>query len=153
MKFSEIISPTQIILDLKARDRWGAIEELIGYLVEQNQISESRRESVLEAVKSREMSMSTGIGFGIAMPHTATDAINHVVTILARSNSGINYESLDSQPVKLMLLFLVPQGQTQENLRAMALIARFLNNRDFRELAEHATTPEEIYEFILQREK
>ena len=152
MKFSEIISPSQIVLDLKSTDRWLAIEELVGILVEQQCIEGPRRESVIQAVKNREKTMSTGIGFGIAIPHASTDAIAKVTAVLARSSRGINFDSLDNQPVRLVVLFLVPTGQYQQHLKTLASISRFLNDREFREQAEHSKTPEEIYQLIVRRE-
>jgi len=152
MRFSEIISPAQIILDLKTTDRWAAIEELVNQLVAQKHIQESRREAVIQAVKNREKTMSTGIGFGIAIPHTFTDAIEKVTAILACSSKGINFDALDNQPVKLVLLFLVPTGQYQQHLKTLASISRFLNDRQFREKAEQVKTADELYELILKRE-
>jgi len=152
MKFSEIISPEQILLDLKATDRWLAIEELVTSLVKQKKINESRRDSVIQAIKNREKTMSTGIGFGIAIPHASTDAISKVTAVLARSSKGINFDSLDNQPVKLVVLFLVPAGQYQQHLKTLASISRFLNDREFREQAEQAHSPEELYQLIQRRE-
>jgi fructose-specific phosphotransferase system IIA component len=152
MKFSEIISPQQIILDLKATDRWLTIDELIDCLVTQNLIPKDRRESVIEAVKNREKTMSTGIGYGIAIPHCSTDAIQKVTAVMARSTKGISFDSLDNQPVKLVVLFLVPTGQYLQHLKTLTSISRFLNDRKFREDAETAKTPEDIYQMIVKRE-
>ena len=152
MKFSEIISSNQIVLDLKAPDRWVAIEELVGILVSQKCIEDSKRDVVIQAVKNREKTMSTGIGFGIAIPHASTDAIGKVTAVLARSTGGINFDSLDNQPVKLVVLFLVPAGQYQQHLKTLASISRFLNDRDFREQAEQARTANDLYQLILKRE-
>ena len=152
MKFSEIISPEQILLDLQATDRWATIEEMVGWLVKQKRIEESRRDAVIQAVKTREKSMSTGIGFGIAIPHASTDAIDKVTAALARSSKGINFDSLDNQPVKLVVLFLVPTGQYQQHLKTLSSISRFLNDREFRERAEQAKTAEELYQLIVKRE-
>jgi fructose-specific phosphotransferase system IIA component len=152
MNFSEIICPNQIVLDLKATDRWIAIEELVNILVSQKCIDPARRDSVIQAVKGREKTMSTGIGFGIAIPHASTDAISKVTAALARSSTGINFDSLDNQPVKLVVLFLVPAGQYQQHLKTLASISRFLNDREFREQTEQVKTAEELYQLILKRE-
>lgn len=152
MKFSEIISPSQIVLDFKATDRWIAIEELVKLLVEQKCIDPARQNAVIQAVKNREKTMSTGIGFGIAIPHASTDALTKVTAALARSSQGINFDSLDNQPVKLVVLFLVPSGQYQQHLKTLASISRFLNDREFREQAEQAKTPEDLYQLIVKKE-
>jgi len=152
MKFSEIIGPDQVILDLKATDRWVAIEELVNILVAKKYIEAWRRESVIQAVNNREKTMSTGIGFGIAIPHASTDAITKVTAIFARSPHGINFFSLDNQPVKIIVLFLVPAGQYQQHLKTLASISRFLNDREFREQVEQVKTPVELHQLILKRE-
>lgn len=152
MKFSETINPTQIILDLKAKDRWKAIEEIVHHLVEKHNELAQFEQNILEAVKLREESMSTAIGFGVAIPHASTSAVPTVTSVFARSSSGIEYDSLDAQPVKIMVLLLTPTGQAQEHLKTLANISRFMNNRDFREKAENAKTADEIYQLIRTRE-
>ena len=152
MKFSEIITPAQISLDFKAADRWVAIEGLVDILVAQKHIDPARKDAVVQSIKTREKTMSTGIGFGIAIPHASTDAIGKVTAVFARSSTGINFDSLDNQPVKLVVLFLVPAGQYQQHLKTLASISRFLNDREFREQAEQAKTAEEIYQLIVKKE-
>jgi mannitol/fructose-specific phosphotransferase system IIA component (Ntr-type) len=152
MKFSEIINPTQIILDLKATDRWTAIEEIVNHLTRTHQDLQKQHDTILAAIKHREENMSTAIGFGVAIPHASTSAVGNVTSILARSSAGIDYDSLDAQPVKIMVLLLTPVGHTQEHLRTLANISRFMNNRDFREKAENAKTAEEIYQLIVTKE-
>ena len=116
MTLSEIVQAEHIVPDLQATDRWEAIDELIGQLVSSGSIKEEDREAITEVVKKRENSMSTGIGFGIGIPHAATDMIGDVVGALGRSKAGIDFEALDNQPVNLVVLFLVPQGQFQKHL-------------------------------------
>ena len=80
--------------------------------------------------------MSTGIGFGIGIPHASTDLIYEVVGALGRSQKGVNFDALDNQPVKLVMLFLVPQGQFQKHLHTLANIAKLLHKADFRQALE-----------------
>jgi len=89
-------------------------------------------------VKKRENSMSTGIGFGIGIPHASTDLIYEVVGAFGRSKKGVDFDALDNQPVKLIMLFLVPQGQFQKHLHTLANIAKLLHNKDFRQALEEA---------------
>ena len=86
------------------------------------------------AIKKRESAMSTGIGFGIGLPHASTDAISEVVGTIGRSSEGIQFEAVDGQPVNLVLLFLVPQGQFQKYLHTLANIAKLLNRAEFRDV-------------------
>ena len=125
-----------MIFDLAARDRWEAIDELIGNLVAGGKIKPENKPAIIAAVKKRETSMSTGIGFGIGIPHASTDLIYEVVGALGRSRNGVNFDALDNQPVKLVMLFLVPQGQFQKHLHTLANIAKLLHKADFREALE-----------------
>ena len=82
-------------------------------------------------VKKRETSMSTGIGFGIGIPHASTELITEVVAAFGRSKQGVNFDALDNQPVHLVTLFLVPAGQFQKHLHTLAGIAKVLRRDDF----------------------
>ena len=138
MDLADILTREQISPDLQATNRWEAIDELIGSLVTTGKIQPGDREAVTNAVKKRETSMSTGIGFGIGIPHASTDLIYEVVGALGRSKTGVNFDSLDNQPVKLVMLFLVPQGQFQKHLHTLANIAKLLHKAEFREALEKA---------------
>ena len=150
MKLSEIINGKNIISELKATDRWEVIDEMVGNLVESGVLRESAREPILDSIKKREASMSTGIGFGIGIPHASTDLIDEVVGALGRSTDGINFEALDNQPVILVVLFLVPQGQFQKHLHTLANIAKRLHNPEFRKLLEDASDADAMLEIIQQ---
>ena len=150
MTLSEIVQVDHIEPNLRACDRWAAIDELIDKLIASEAIKEKDREGIVEVVKKREKSMSTGIGFGIGIPHAATESIEEVVGALGRSKAGIDFEALDNQPVNLVVLFLVPQGQFQKHLNTLANIAKLLHNRDFRESIENASDAEAIQQIISQ---
>jgi len=138
MDLADILSQEQIITDLRATNRWEAIDELIEKLVVTDKIMAEHRDAITAAVKKRETSMSTGIGFGIGIPHASTDLIYEVVGALGRSKAGVNFDALDNQPVKLVMLFLVPQGQFQKHLHTLANIAKLLHKADFRQALEAA---------------
>ena len=123
MDLGDILSKEQIITDLQATDRWQAIDELINNLVSTGKIKAEHHDAIAAVVKKRESSMSTGIGFGIGIPHASTDLIAEVVGALGRSRKGVNFDALDNQPVNLVMLFLVPQGQFQKHLHTLANIA------------------------------
>ena len=138
MDLADILTKNQILPDLQATTRWEAIDELIGNLVATGKIPPGDRDAVTAAVKKRETSMSTGIGFGIGIPHASTDLIFEVVGALGRSRGGVNFDALDNQPVKLVMLFLVPQGQFQKHLHTLANIAKLLHKAEFRDVLEKA---------------
>ncbi len=148
MDLGDIISPEQIKPELQATDRWEAIDELINTLVESGKIKPENREAIVSVVKKRESSMSTGIGFGIGIPHASTDLIYEVTGALGRSRNGVNFDALDNQPVNLVVLFLVPQGQFQKHLHTLAKIAKLLHKKEFRQALETAPDARTMYGII-----
>lgn len=148
MTLADILSKEQIITDLQANNRWEAIDELVNNLVSCGKIKPEHREAIAAVVKKREQSMSTGIGFGIGIPHASTDLIGDVVGSLGRSTKGVNFDSLDNQPVNLVMLFLVPQGQFQKHLHTLANIAKLLHNKEFRQILENGPDAATMFEAI-----
>ena len=98
MNLGDILSPAQIIPEMQASNRWEAIDELLTNLISTAKIKQEHREQIAAVVKKRESSMSTGIGFGIGIPHASTDLIYEVVGALGRSKKGVNFDALDNQP-------------------------------------------------------
>src|SRR5437588_6865421 len=148
MDLGDILGVENILPDLKAGDRWESIDELINNLVATGKIKSEHREAIATVVKRRESSMSTGIGFGIGIPHASTDLIYEVVGSLGRSKQGINFDALDNQPVNLAMLFLVPQGQFQKHLHTLANIAKLLHKAEFRQALEQAPDAEAMLQII-----
>jgi mannitol/fructose-specific phosphotransferase system IIA component (Ntr-type) len=148
MNLGDILSPELIVPELKAKDRWEAIDELIDRLVQTGRVSQEHQAAVAAVVKRRESTMSTGIGFGIGIPHGSTDLIGEVTGALGRSSSGVSFDALDSQPVKLVMLFLVPQGQFQRHLHTLKEIAKLLHKPELRQALEQAPDGEAICETI-----
>jgi mannitol/fructose-specific phosphotransferase system IIA component (Ntr-type) len=151
MSLANLLSTDQIIPEMKANDRWPAIVELVDLLVEQTKIRPEDRESILASLKQREETMSTGIGFGIAIPHCSSERLNEVVAAFGRSSSGIEFDALDNAPVKFVVLFIVPKNQFQTHLRTLASIAKFLNDRSVRESLAEAKSADEISNIFRDR--
>ena len=148
MDLGDILGKEQIVPDLRATTRWEAIDELIENLVVTGKISPQHKDAIVAVVKKRESSMSTGIGFGIGIPHASTNLINEVVGALGRSRRGVNFDALDNQPVSLVMLFLVPQGQFQKHLHTLANIAKLLHKSDFRQALEQAPDADSMLQII-----
>jgi len=104
MSLASLLSAEQIIPEMKATERWPAIVELIDLLVSLGKIKPEDRESILASLKQREETMSTGIGFGIAIPHASSDRLDEVVAAFGRSTTGIEFDALDNAPVKFVVL-------------------------------------------------
>jgi mannitol/fructose-specific phosphotransferase system IIA component (Ntr-type) len=151
MSLANLLSAEQIIPEMKATDRWPAIVELIDLLVQLGKIKEADRDPILAALKQREETMSTGIGFGIAIPHCSSDRLEEVVAAFGRSTTGIEFDALDNAPVKFVVLFIVPKNQFQTHLRTLASIAKFLNDRSVRESLANAKSADEILSIFRER--
>ena len=148
MDLGDILGPEQIIPEMSAGNRWEAIDELIKNLVTTGKIKPENLDAISAVVKKRESSMSTGIGFGIGIPHASTDLIYEVTGALGRSRKGVNFDALDNQPVNLVVLFLVPQGQFQKHLHTLAKIAKMCHKKEFRQALEVAPDAKAMYEII-----
>ena len=148
MNLGDILTLDTILPDLTAANRWEAIDELVTQLVKTGKVRSENREAIVGVVKKRESSMSTGIGFGIGIPHASTDLIQEVVGALGRSKKGIEFDALDNQPVNLVVLFLVPQGQFQKHLHTLASIAKLLHVKEFRQELEQAADAAQMFEII-----
>src|ERR1700737_2368042 len=151
MSLASLISAEQIIPEMKATERWPAIVELVDLLVSQSKIKPEARDNILASLKQREETMSTGIGFGIAIPHCSSDQLDEVVAAFGRSISGIEFDALDNAPVKFVVLFIVPKNQFQTHLRTLASIAKFLNDRSVRDSLASAKSAEEISAIFRER--
>ncbi len=148
MTLGNLLSANAILPEMQATERYAAIAELVNLLVDRDQIAPEDEETVLNALRAREETMSTGIGFGIAIPHASSDKVSKVVACFGRSSAGIEFESLDNQPVRFVVLFVVPKDQFQTHLRTLAAIAKFLNDRGVREKLGEAKTGAEILEIF-----
>jgi mannitol/fructose-specific phosphotransferase system IIA component (Ntr-type) len=140
MNLGDLLTVEQILPEMKSTERWTAIVELVELLVSVGKIKADDKETVLSALRAREETMSTGIGFGIR--------VKEVVAAFGRSSHGIEFESLDNAPVRFIVLFVVPKDQFQTHLRTLAAIAKFLNDRSVRESLAAAKTSQEILQIF-----
>ena len=144
MLLKDVLTEELIVPDMEATDRWEAIEELIDHMVTCGKIAAEHREAIVQVVRKREQSMSTGIGFGVGLPHASTDLIEEVVGVFGRSTKGIEFDALDNKPVNLVLLFLVPQGKFQQHLNTLANIAKVLQDGRLRQALGEAVSATEM---------
>ena len=145
MMLHELITePEQVVADLQATDRWATIDELMTVFVRTGRITDGDAEAVAGAVRNREESMSTGIGNGIGIPHAPSEHVDRVQALLAIAHHDVDFEALDGEPVRIVVLFVVPQNQFQEHLNTLANIARVLGDEDTRRQFREATTPEQV---------
>lgn len=153
MTLADLLSVEQIVPQMQATERWAAIVELTHLLVGVGKIKPEDEETVLAALRRREETMSTGIGFGIALPHASSDRVGEVVAAFGRAPAGIEFDSLDNAPVRFIVLFVVPKDQFQTHLRTLAAIAKLLNDRQVREALAGAETAAEILGIFQRKAK
>jgi mannitol/fructose-specific phosphotransferase system IIA component (Ntr-type) len=144
MNLTDILSAEQVVPKVSATDRWGLIDTLVDHLMRIGKIRSEDREAVRKALKDREATKTTGIGYGIAIPHASIAGIQDVVAVVARLDPPIDFQALDGQPVRLCVLFLTPQGQFQRHLQTLSAFARFLSDKERRQKLEGAQTEEEM---------
>jgi mannitol/fructose-specific phosphotransferase system IIA component (Ntr-type) len=148
VNLADILSPDQIVPKLSATDRWNLIDALVDVLVRTGKIRPEDRQVVSTAVKDREATKSTGIGYGIAMPHASVPCVQQVVAVLARVQPAIDFQALDNQPVSICVLLLTPQGEFQQNLQTLSAFARFFSDKTRRQQLEAAGSAEEIFALL-----
>jgi len=150
MTLVNLLSVEQIIPQMASGERWAAITELVDILVRVGKIKAEDRAVVFDAIQ-REGTMSTGIGFGIAIPHASSDKVDEVVVAFGRSTQGVQFDALDGEPVFFIVLFVVPKDQFQTHLRTLAAIAKFLNDKAVRDDLAGAADAAEILRIFENR--
>ncbi|MEZ6013618.1 MAG: PTS sugar transporter subunit IIA [Planctomycetota bacterium] len=135
MKPSELLEEADLVLDFQPADKWHAIRALVDHLVARGRLPAARAAEVLEAILSRERSMSTGIEHGIAIPHAAVDEVETVVAAMGviRAEGGVDFEGIDGQRTRLVVLLVIPRNQKLLHIRTLADIARVLQKSRVRE--------------------
>ena len=150
-KIADYICLETINLDLKSKNKNSVIRELYDNIKSTGKIKDEALG--YKDVCLREEMGSTGIGKGVALPHTKTKAVDEVVLTLGISKEGVEYGSVDEESVKILFMFLCPEEKTQEYLKVLARISRWIREESFRERLLKAKSKEEIMEIIKNEEK
>ncbi|MBI3893537.1 MAG: PTS sugar transporter subunit IIA [Candidatus Wallbacteria bacterium] len=150
MKLTNLIEPDLIKLELASGTKPQVLEELINLMVETSRIKD--RDEFVKAVMDREAICSTGIGKGIAIPHSRNTSITEVTVALGRSRAGIDFDALDNEPVHLVFLLAAPMNAGNVYLKALARLSRLLRMPEFRQAIMEANTKEDIIRIIEERE-
>jgi len=146
MKLIDLLDKENITLDMKAHDKKSAIKELINLLVESGKVKDA--DEVFRAVYEREKIGTTGIGQNVAIPHGKTTAIKKITGAVGISRKGIEFQSLDGEPVNIVFLLLGPEDISGEHLKALARVARLFKDKFTRDALKNAESPERIIEII-----
>lgn len=144
MKFCDFVSTEAIQSDMASVDKEGAIRELVGNLVDAGQIKSDDAEGIVGAIMKREELGSTGIGRGIAVPHTKHPSVDKLVGTVGVSQEGVEFQSLDGEPVQLFFLLVSPPDRPGDHLRALENISRQLRDDMFCKFLKQSKTRDDI---------
>jgi fructose-specific phosphotransferase system IIA component len=150
MILSQILQPSCVKVPLEARDKRSAITELIDVLDAGKLLS--NKEVALQAVLTREQTRSTGIGSGIAIPHGKCNVVKELTIAVGIAGSPIDFGSVDSKPVSIIILLLSPSDQTGPHIQALAKISRLMLDETFRNNLQKAASAQEVCELLSNRE-
>ncbi|SUO89580.1 PTS fructose transporter subunit IIABC [Streptococcus uberis] len=142
MKIQDLLKKDLMLLDLQATSKEAAIDEMISRLVSKNVVSDF--DTFKKGIMARESQTSTGLGDGIAMPHSKNAAVREASVLFAKSNSGVDYESLDGQPTDLFFMIAAPDGANDTHLAALAQLSQYLLKDGFADKLRQATSADEV---------
>ncbi|MCD1276934.1 fructose-specific PTS transporter subunit EIIC [Streptococcus sinensis] len=142
MKIQDLLRKDVMLLDLQATEKTAAIEEMIQSLVKHGYVTDF--ETFKEGILAREALTSTGLGDGIAMPHSKNAAVKEATVLFAKSNKGVDYESLDGQPTDLFFMIAAPEGANDTHLAALAELSQYLMKDGFAEKLRKVSSPDEV---------
>ncbi|MHC5267918.1 PTS fructose transporter subunit IIABC [Enterococcus sp. LJL98] len=142
MKINDLLLKNAMIMDLKARSKQAAIEEMVDKLFEVGSISDI--ETFKAGILTREAQTSTGLGDGVAMPHAKNEAVTRPTVLFAKSAQGVDYEALDGQPTFLFFMIAAPEGANDTHLQALAALSRRLMEPEFLHQLKQTKTPDDV---------
>jgi mannitol/fructose-specific phosphotransferase system IIA component (Ntr-type) len=150
MELSKLITLDRVRVPISATEKYAVITELIDLLAETGGLVD--RDLALDAVIKRENERTTGIGYGLAIPHGKTEGCKKLAMAAGKPAQPVDFQSLDQRPVTFVVLLISPPDQTGPHIQALAKISRLMNIEQFRSAVDKATAAEELYEAIRTHE-
>ena len=142
MKIQDVLNKNVMLFNLQATDKEGVINEMVQSLVDNGVVTDF--ETFKTGIMNREAQTSTGLGDGIAMPHSKNEAVKEATVLFAKSNKGVDYASLDGQPTDLFFMIAAPEGANDTHLAALAELSKYLMKPGFADKLRQASTPEQV---------
>ena len=150
MQLSKLLTADRIRVPLKAAEKTDVITELIDVLAATGGLAE--RDAARQAVHNREAARTTGIGYGLAIPHGKSDGCKKLVMAAGKPAQPVDFQSLDQRPVTFVVLLVSPPDQTGPHIQALAKISRLMNIEEFRSAVDNAEAAGELYAAIASHE-
>ncbi|MQW23830.1 MULTISPECIES: fructose-specific PTS transporter subunit EIIC [unclassified Lactococcus] len=151
MEIKDLLNKKVMILDLKSTTKEAAIDEMVNQLVETGFVTDFA--TFKAGILAREAQTSTGLGDGIAMPHSKNGAVKEAVVLFARSQAGVDYASLDGQPAQVFFMIAAPEGANDTHLAALAELSKFLLQDGFKDKLLAARSADEISNLFIKKEE
>ena len=153
MRMSEFIVHEAISAELKAGNKEGVIREMVENLRLAGYFKGNEADDVVKAILKRELLSSTGIGDGVAIPHAKHPSVDRLVGAVAVTPKGVPFDSVDNDPVFVLVMLISPQERPSEHLRALEGVSRCLKDKDFVRSLRQATTPQQIWDLICNHDR
>jgi PTS system fructose-specific IIA component len=153
MVLSENLNPLSILVNSESKTRWDIIKEMVAHAVRNSLIPAGTENDITQALIEREKSMSTGIGKGVAIPHCTVTNVDDIVVLMATNGKGINFDAIDSLPVKIVIMLLVPKSKLTQHIKTLANIAKVMSDDGFKDRILSFTKADELLDFIKTYEK
>ena len=142
MKIQDVLNKNVMLFDLQATDKEGVINEMVQSLVDNGVVTDF--DTFKAGIMNREAQTSTGLGDGIAMPHSKNEAVKEATVLFAKSNKGVDYASLDGQPTDLFFMIAAPEGANDTHLAALAELSKYLMKPGFADKLRQASTSDQV---------
>ena len=142
MKIQDVLNKNVMLFDLQATDKEGVINEMVQSLVDNGVVTDF--DTFKAGIMNREAQTSTGLGEGIAMPHSKNEAVKEATVLFAKSNKGVDYASLDGQPTDLFFMIAAPEGANDTHLAALAELSKYLMKPGFADKLRQVSTPDQV---------
>ncbi|TWU18172.1 PTS sugar transporter subunit IIA [Allorhodopirellula heiligendammensis] len=148
MKFSDFVKKGAIRANLQSTTKEAVINELVESLLEAGEIAADQRDDIIAAIMKREELGSTGIGRGVAVPHTKHPSVSELVGTVGVSEAGVDFDSLDGERVQLFFLLISPPERPGDHLRALENISRQLRDESFCRFLKQSKTADDIQQLL-----
>lgn len=153
MKILDFLSKKAVVTDLKSNKKEDILRELIDALINAEEVEKRNRNKLVEALMAREALGSTAIGQGVGIPHAKCDCVDKLVAAFGLSRKGVNFDSLDGEPVYIFFLLLAPADSAGPHLKALARVSRLLKDKYFRDNLRQCQDDKSVVKIITQEDE